>query len=86
MKQEDFWWIGVILAVFAALFGSLGDNLIKLSYTQALLIEEAGGVPPGLFCRPLWLAGMFCVTILNTSMTLMSYTFADAVSIYVGKR
>eukprot|EP00516_Mucochytrium_quahogii_P011374 CAMPEP_0203787138 /NCGR_PEP_ID=MMETSP0100_2-20121128/2049_1 /ASSEMBLY_ACC=CAM_ASM_000210 /TAXON_ID=96639 /ORGANISM=" , Strain NY0313808BC1" /LENGTH=422 /DNA_ID=CAMNT_0050689585 /DNA_START=28 /DNA_END=1293 /DNA_ORIENTATION=- len=74
----DLWWVGVILSIFAAVFGSLGDNLIKLSYTKEHLAVKAGMPATPIACRGLWWAGMLCITVLNTSLVLIAYVFADA--------
>ena len=75
---EDLWWVGVLLSICGAVFGSLGDNLIKLSYTKEAIAVESGKEPTAIYCRYLWVLGMLCITVLNTSMTMAAYSFADA--------
>lgn len=77
--QDSLWWVGVLLSIFAAFFGSLGDNLIKLSYTTNDIAVENGEKYTPLACRPLWWAGMLCLVVINTVLTLVAYTLADAV-------
>jgi len=80
MEVDDLWWVGVILSIFSAMFGSLGDNLIKLSYTQEDLAEREGQDKTPILKRPLWWIGMLCITVVNTTLTLIAYSFSDAVS------
>ena len=42
--EHDEWWLGVIIAIIGAFSGSLGDNLVKLSYnTLGKLPEDQQG-------------------------------------------
>jgi hypothetical protein len=78
IDPSGLWWVGVLLSILSAVFGSLGDNLIKLSYTKEELNVAAGLPPTPLVCRPIWWTGMLCLTILNTGCTMAAYSFADA--------
>lgn len=75
---EMAWVAGVVLAILAAVFGALGDNLIKLSYTKEDLAIERGEPPTKIWCRPLWYAGMTCLLVLNTACVIAALSISDA--------
>lgn len=74
----EAWLLGVVMALLAALAASLGDNLIKLSFTQIAVMQEKGVEPPPVYKRPNLVAGNFCLTVLNTGLNLAAMAFADA--------
>ena len=84
LKGNFLWLVAAGLAVLAACFGALGDNLIKLSFALEQATVENPGTKTSPDCRQLWLLGMTCIVVINTSLTLVSYSLADAVSFIGG--
>jgi len=72
------WGIGVLFALAACFCGALGENLIKFSFNEAKKEEREGMEPKPQHFRLSWVVGIVCMTVLNTSLNLASYAFADA--------
>ena len=70
--EGAYWIFGIFAAITASLFEALGENLVKLGYTQ---VGEDGGWRH-VCCTPVWIAGIFCICVLNVSFTLVSYALA----------
>lgn len=82
--MED-WVLGVVLSLLAAVAASLGDNLVKWSFRKQHQVEAsriARGLDPGpptpLYKRPAWVAGNFNLVVVNVTLNLISFSFADA--------
>lgn len=83
--------LAISFALLASFSAALGDNLIRLSYTKEAkekLAHDISHASTPLFFRPLWFFGVFCLAILNTVFSLLSYSLADASAVlpFVGTK
>jgi len=79
------WWIGGLLALFAALSGALGDNLVRWAYAHAAARAAASSSKEKECCAafagaswPVWVLGTFCTTVLNSAGVIFAFSFAQA--------
>ena len=72
--EGAYWVFGIFSAITASLFEALGENLVKLGYTQ--VYSKGHGDWRRVFCNATWIAGIFCICFLNVSFTLISYALA----------
>ncbi|KAF7458476.1 Magnesium transporter NIPA [Cryptosporidium felis] len=70
------WYFGVVTALLSSVFGGLGDNLIRLSFTLEEEMNISDRRP--VILRPIWLLGVFFSCILNAVLIIISLNFASA--------
>ena len=70
--ESSQWGIGAAAAVIGSFGAGLGENLIRLSYSQLSLTEA----PPPLWKRPLWVTGWLMTTIVTSVCAVVGLAYA----------